>query len=291
MQYRKLNIFFACIGLAFVAGILWQWRGALRGVGAPIEDRSVDEVPVVSVRDEKIERSEDQKIEGEDQEVHESDLPIFRSSDLPTSSTLPSRINLAVPFTSQAPEKDWSQPWQDACEEAAVLMLDAYYKGYGLSPLFAKDELLKMIAWEENEKQWGWSITIEQVKGLAEWYMGTKLETRNSPSSRTQAEGKLETNSNNEILNSNLDIVSNFDIRISNFHIIENPTVEQIKQSIASGHPVLVMAYGKALPNPYFRNLGPEYHALVILAYTDTQFITNDPGTWRGENLDRKSTL
>ena len=158
-------------------------------------------------------------------------------------------------------------------------MLDAYYKGYGLSPLFARDELLKMIAWEEEEMGWGRSIEIEKVRELSQWYVLNKSETRNS---------KLETNSNNEILNLNLDIVSDFDIRNSNFKIIENPTVDQIKQSIANGYPVLVMAYGKDLPNPYFSNGGPEYHALIIRGYTETEFITNDPGTWRGENFRYK---
>ena len=220
---------------------------------APVEIRDADEVPVVAVADQKIKRSEDQKIEEEDQEAHEDDLPIFsaqggsasggQSSDLAASPEIPTQMNLAVPFTSQAPEKNWDQPWQDACEEAAVLMLDAYYKGYGLSPLFARDEILKMVSWEE-EQGWGLSIEIEKMKELAQEV--TKLQS---------------------------------------YKVIENPTVEQIKQSVAAGHPVIVMAYGKALPNPYFRNGGPEYHALVIRGYTETEFITNDPGTWRGENF------
>lgn len=39
-----------------------------------------------------------------------------------------SSINLAVPFTSQAPTKNWEQPWQDACEEASILMVDYFYQ-------------------------------------------------------------------------------------------------------------------------------------------------------------------
>ena len=170
-------------------------------------------------------------------------------------SEIPSRMNLAVPFTSQAPEKNWEQPWQDACEEAAVLMLDAYYKGYNLSPLFAKDEILKMVAWE-NARGWQYSIEIQKVKQLMGEYFGY--------------DSKL---GNKEIK------------KLGEFQIIENPTVEQLKQSIAAGHPVLVVADGKALPNPHFRNGGPVYHALIIRGYTEDSFITNDPGTWRGENF------
>lgn len=84
-----------------------------------------------------------------------------------TNNEIPNKINLVVPFTSQAPEKFWGEPWQDACEEASVLMLDAYYKGYNLDPLFARDEIIKMVDWEEN-KGWGRSIEIAKVKQLAE---------------------------------------------------------------------------------------------------------------------------
>lgn len=86
-------------------------------------------------------------------------------------------INLDVPYTSQAPERNWEQPWQDACEEASALMLDAYYQHYGLSPLAAKDELQKIIAWE-TERGWGNSIGAAQIKILLEDYFKIKRPVR-----------------------------------------------------------------------------------------------------------------
>lgn len=88
-----------------------------------------------------------------------------------------SYVNLSVPFTSQAPERNWDEPWQDACEEAALLMLDAYEKKYGLSHLFAKDEILKMIAWEDGKK-FGQSISIEQIKQIAKEYLLLKGDAK-----------------------------------------------------------------------------------------------------------------
>ena len=151
-----------------------------------------------------------------------------------------SKINLAVPFTSQAPEKNWDQPWQDACEEAALLMLDAYYKGYNITSVsFAKDELLKLVAYQD-EKGWGGSIPARRVASVSDSELSLGLD------------------------------------------IVYNPTIEQIKEYISQGHPVLALANGKMLPNPYFSNGGPEYHALIIKGFTDTHFITNDPGTQHG---------
>lgn len=167
---------------------------------------------------------------------------------------LPKQYNLAVPFTSQAPEKNWDEPWQDACEEASLLMLDAYYKNYKLSPLFAKDEILKMVKWEEN-KGWGNSIEIEKVKLMAEEYFHLSTLALEHSSSRQ-------------------------------IKIIENPTVDDIKKSIANDNPVLVVADGKVLPNSHFQNGGPDYHALIIRGYTESKFITNDPGTQFGEAFE-----
>lgn len=67
--------------------------------------------------------------------------------------------------------------------------------------------------------------------------------------------------------------------------VIDNPTIEEIKSQIYQKHPVIVSAAGRELDNPYFRTPGPIYHMLVIKGYTEIQFITNDPGTKRGEDF------
>ena len=67
--------------------------------------------------------------------------------------------------------------------------------------------------------------------------------------------------------------------------IINNPTVDDIKYHISEKRPVIVPAAGQLLGNPYFRTPGPIYHMLVINGYIDDKFITNDPGTKRGENF------
>ena len=225
----------------FVLGTLGVWRGYI--------------VRAMENGSEQVDAREDIKIErvkdfGATQESSTSteEVPRVVSStkdvqEAKETDVLSHKINLDVPFTSQAPEKNWEQPWQDACEEAAVLMLDAYHKKYRLSPLFAKDEMWKMVQWEEQEKGWGRSIEIEKMQELLFWYAGSQSK------------------------------------------IITDPTVDEIKKQIAADHPVLVVADGKILPNPHFRSGGPEYHALIIRGYTETEFITNDPGTQFGKNF------
>ncbi len=153
-------------------------------------------------------------------------------------------LNLNVPYTSQAPERNWADPWQNACEEAAILMIDAYLRGYGLSPLSAKDELLRMVQWEEDQKMFI-SLNAIEVKKIFTDYLHYKKTVK----------------------------------------IVANPTVEQIKQFLNEGKPVLALAHGKTLGNKYYSNGGPDYHAFVIRGYTKDKFITNDPGVNRGANF------
>lgn len=45
-----------------------------------------------------------------------------------TEDALPSKIKINMSFIPQAPEKNWDQPWQDACEEASILTVHYFYQ-------------------------------------------------------------------------------------------------------------------------------------------------------------------
>lgn len=153
--------------------------------------------------------------------------------------------SLNVPFTPQAPEANWAQPWQDACEEATIVMVDFFYAGKTFNVRTAKTALLETINTKNK-------------------YIG-------------------------ESLDENAETVINI---INKFFpweakIIKNPALKQIKTEIDAGRPVIIPAHGKHLYNPYFKNGGPDYHSLVISGYDDEkkEFITQEPGTRRGENF------
>ncbi len=65
----------------------------------------------------------------------------------------------------------------------------------------------------------------------------------------------------------------------------KNITLDDIKKELVAGRPVIVPASGKMLDNPNFKNGGPLYHNLVIVGYDKKGFITNDPGTRKGEGF------
>lgn len=161
------------------------------------------------------------------------------------TSDLPKEINLAVPFTPQAPYANWELPYQEACEEASVYMVHEYYQGTPGGRIAAETAdavLLQIVDYEKVLFGDYLDTTAAQTATLAEQMYGYER-----------------------------------------VELIENPTVEQIKEQVAAGRPVIVPAAGQQLRNPFFTQPGPLYHMLVIRGYTGNSFITNDPGTRRGE--------
>ncbi|MFA6254742.1 MAG: C39 family peptidase [Patescibacteria group bacterium] len=67
-------------------------------------------------------------------------------------------------------------------------------------------------------------------------------------------------------------------------------SVENIKKQLLAGQLIIVPAAGRQLGNPNFTGAGPIYHMLVIRGYDDNkgEFITNDPGTRKGEGYRYK---
>jgi hypothetical protein len=66
---------------------------------------------------------------------------------------LPARIELPVPFLCQAPYANWAQPWQDACEEVAIIMAVHYINKYPLDRESGNQEILGLVKFQEAK--WG----------------------------------------------------------------------------------------------------------------------------------------
>ena len=62
-------------------------------------------------------------------------------------------INLAIPFAAQAPFGDWTPTYNEACEEASLIMVDYYLRADSLSKQQMKDMIDRMVAWQVQT--WG----------------------------------------------------------------------------------------------------------------------------------------
>lgn len=160
-------------------------------------------------------------------------------------NNLPEKAILNVPFTPQAPFADWNPPFDEACEEASLIMVHYYLNGEKLTLEKANTQIILMTTWLE-ENGYEVDINIDQLKQIVENYYQNRT----------------------------VYVYKNSQV-----------TIENIKKLINAGHPVIIPAAGQLLENPYFRGAGPPYHMLVITGFDNNYFYTNDPGTKNGESF------
>jgi len=164
--------------------------------------------------------------------------------------TIPAAYTIKdVPFTPQAPFANWDELHNEACEEASVLIVRRYFDGERGGRIDPTDADREIYEIVDWEKE----------------HLGKYLDTNAEETARilTEKYGRK--------------------ARLST-----TVTVNSVKKEIAAGHLIIVPAAGQMLPNPYFRSPGPPYHMLVIVGYSDTEFVTNDVGTRRGEGFRYK---
>jgi hypothetical protein len=68
-----------------------------------------------------------------------------------------------------------------------------------------------------------------------------------------------------------------------NTKVVYDISFADLKREISKGNPVIIPTAGRMLNNPNYRRLGPLYHNLVAIGYTQNKIITNDPGSNVGD--------
>lgn len=243
--HKKILLVVVCAMLLSVSGFLFSNSAIpLHGIFRDLEKR---DLPDAISYEEAKRRLDAEEINMPAPAVTSSPAPVESPvPQPPQESPLAAAVNLDVPFTVQAPYANWELPYQEACEEASVLMVARYKKGQPIaSPADADAELKQLFDFQMMLFGYYQDTTAEETMHFANAFYGfTKSWVK-------------------------------YDF-----------TSDDVKRELIKGNPVIVPAAGRLLPNPYFRQPGPLYHMLVIRGYTrDGKFITNDPGTRRGEEF------
>jgi len=177
-----------------------------------------------------------------------------KSELIPEEKIISKTVLLDIPFTSQAPSAQWNDThFQDGCEEASCLMIDKWIKQEQLTPSIAKKVILKITEFEE-------------------------LNYNNFIDTSAQDTAKI--------------ILKEY-FNYQEVEVKKNVSLEDIKQEIFKGNAIIAPMNGQKLKNIYFTPPGPERHMLVIKGYDieTGEFITNDPGTKRGEGYRYEEKL
>jgi hypothetical protein len=157
---------------------------------------------------------------------------------------IPKTLNLDVPFTSQAPLANWDEIHEDTCEEAALLMVHRFYENKPFEDTQTADNELLALVDFQNVQYGDYKSTSAE-------------ETAQ--------------------------LIKDF-YHYKRVDVVYDITINDIKQQVAQGKPVILLSAGRELGNPNFKQPGPLYHALVVKGWTETQIITNDPGTRKGHD-------
>jgi hypothetical protein len=159
------------------------------------------------------------------------------------------KVVLNIPFLCQAPYANWDQPWQDACEEAAVIMAIHYVNENKLDKEIGNQAILDLVKFQKQKYGGHYDLTAKlTAKLMKDFY------------------------------------------QFSDFNILYEFDVQTIKQELDKGNVVFAPMAGRMLGNRFYRQPGPAYHYLVFKGYDDNskEFITNDPGTKRGNGYRYK---
>jgi len=170
-------------------------------------------------------------------------------SVMETNESIPPELKRAVPFISQAPFGVWNDFYDEMCEEASMIIVDAW---------LAKDSRPTLDAQEVDLK-------LKEISAYEKNRFGTDIST--------------------SIGNAKTTLVEFFGLKDEQLQLIDVPNEDTLRKLLNEGL-IIAPFSGKALNNPNFRNGGPRYHMLVITGYREDIFITHDVGTRKGAGYE-----
>ncbi|MCX6794865.1 MAG: C39 family peptidase [Candidatus Falkowbacteria bacterium] len=160
------------VGVLLIIGIsAFFLRGNIRDVTLELEKRQLPtEVKDVTVKD-----AATPSVNAATPSVNVATPSVNVATPSPTAAANKfAGLNLAVPFSAQAPYGDWSLPYAEACEEASALLVDRFYTGAELTPEIVKQEILKIVDWENKTFGYYEHTTAKETGRILKEYFNYK---------------------------------------------------------------------------------------------------------------------
>lgn len=181
-------------------------------------------------------------------------IPLGDINNITASNPLDNKVLQSVPFTTQAPFSGWGDlRQQDGCEEASSLMAVKWARGQELTATGA----------------------LQKITGASDYILNKYGEYRDvSPVDTVNW------------------IIKDY-FNYPNAAVKYSASLSDIIAELNKGNVIIAPMNGQLLHNPYYTAPGPLNHMLVIRGYDVARnvFITNDPGTRRGELYEYDAQL
>ena len=172
-----------------------------------------------------------------------SKIPPTSNAVIPivSTTTIPAKVVLDIPYTDEVPSGTWTGPWKNACEEASITMVENFYRGEKTISKSSAITFMQMLFDAEN-KIYGSNANSDATRSnyLVNNYTSFKGVVKTNP---TIEDIKAEIRAGHPVISFH----NGFDLN------------------------------NKDIP---FLPTGSAYHSTVIVGYDDVKkvFIVNDPG-------------
>jgi VanZ family protein/phosphoribosyl-ATP pyrophosphohydrolase len=260
IEQRKKYLIWLFIALAFLGSIVGllilevresEWKIEGGSNNNQIELNAKVELNEINTKKDKVIHTE---ISKQKNNSNISKDKLTSSQKKQNKIILPKKIIQKVPFTMQSPFAKWDQLHEEACEEASLIMLKYHNDKKELTKQIAEEEIQKLVKYQLKEYGDFYDTDVKITKEIGEKFY-----------------------------------------HLNGLKIIQDFTIQDLKNELAQRNIILIPTAGRELHNPNFTPPGPLYHNLVIIGYDDTAttdstgrktegvFVTNDPGTRKGE--------
>ncbi len=127
---------------------------------------------------EKIELPEEIKFEDvvEKQKNPETEEQEIKTKEVAEDKLEILEINLAVPFTIQSPDQKWEEPYKEGCEEASILMVQAFLNDQAISIASALEDIGDMVDWQLENYGGHFDLSASTTVQMAKEFLNLNAE-------------------------------------------------------------------------------------------------------------------
>jgi hypothetical protein len=113
-----------------------------------------------------------------------SETKIETESTIDADEKLPEKKNISeyqiagFPFVPQAPHGVWNEIYDEACEEASVVLVEYFSQNKSIDAQIMDGEIQKLVNWQNQNWQGHFDLTVEQTAQMAKEVYNLNLEIR-----------------------------------------------------------------------------------------------------------------
>ena len=128
----------------------------------------------------KVELPDEIKFEDIVKELENEDIYEFEKIEMEAVKEIDesevSETNLAVPFTIQSPDQKWDEPYKEGCEEASILMVQAFLNDDSITVDSALGDIQAMVDWQMENYEGHFDLPVSITAEMAEEFLNMKAE-------------------------------------------------------------------------------------------------------------------